>query len=171
MESVADSSVLEDHSKFRRIACYTMFGDIIDEYRGEISELKRELEYIDLDNSPLINDYLIHKPRRFKNKAHERGYAIALEMAGKEPAIMHRQRMGDMIVETKFPVIMTTNDCIEVMKYCGNEDIQLDKDAVNPRVVAHDAMEYVPNFFDPGLVTLEKRKKGNRMWYLELSRK
>jgi hypothetical protein len=59
MDNIADSSDTEDHStkdysNFRRIACYTMYGDIIDEYKWEISELRSELKYIDLDNSPLI---------------------------------------------------------------------------------------------------------------------
>jgi hypothetical protein len=169
--TIASDPSGSDVSEFRRAACFTLFGDIVQDMQWEIRELKQELEYIDLDNSPLINDYIIHKPRRFKNKAHERGYAIALEMAGKEPAIMHRQRMGDMIIETRSPVIMTTNDCIDVMKYCGNPDIQLDKDAVNPRVVALDAMKYVPSFFDPGLVTLKQTKNKRKMWLLELTRK
>jgi hypothetical protein len=171
MESVADSSVLEDNSKFRRIACYTMFGDIIDEYRGEITELKRELEYYDLENCEFINHYVIRKPRRFKNLAHERGFAIAIALAGKEPAICYTQRMGDQEIHVTSPAVMTTQDCIDIIMNSGNPDIQLDREAVNPRVVILRAMKYVPTFFDPDLVSLKQHKNRHRMWFLEITRR
>lgn len=117
----------------------------------------------------IINGYKINKPRRFKNLAHERAFEIALVLAQKKPSYTHSQRMGDIIITTTAPVIMTTSECIDVIMFNGIKEIQLKIDVANPNIVAHRAMEYVPRFFESGNVQVKKRSKGNKMWYLEIS--
>lgn len=115
-----------------------------------------------------INGYKIRKPNRFKNLAHERAFEIALVLAQKKPATKYSQRMGDITVQYVSPVIMTTSECIDVIMFNGISEIQLSIDAVNPRVPAHKAMDYVPSFFESGNAQVTKRTAGNHMWYLEL---
>jgi hypothetical protein len=103
----------------------------------------------------VINGYKIQKPRRFKNKAHERAFEIALSLA------IHKPMWSGV-------TIMTTSECIDAIMFNGIPEIQLNINAKNPRKVAHDAMELVPSFFEAGKVNLDKRKHGKRMWFLEI---
>lgn len=120
--------------------------------------------------SLLLNGVKIYKPRRFKNKAHERAFEIALVLAQKKPASQTSRRMGDMILVTTSPIFMTSVECIDTIMFKGDPEIQLDINAVNPRKPAHDAMKMVPGFFDPGVVVLGKRINCKKMWYLEIKR-
>lgn len=104
-----------------------------------------------------INGYKIRKPNRLKNLAQERAFEIALVLAEK-PSFWSGV------------TIITTSECVDIIMFNGVPEIQLKTDAVNPRVVAHKAMEFVPGFFEPGRVLLKKRKYGNRMWFLEIKR-
>jgi hypothetical protein len=116
----------------------------------------------------LVNGFRIYKPSRFKNLAHERAYEIALVLASKQPTFTHTQRMGEITIVTKAPVIMTTSECIDVIMFNGDPEIQLKTSAVNPRQVAHDAMKFVPAFFDSGVVTEGQMKNMRRMRYLKI---
>ncbi len=117
-----------------------------------------------------INGYVIIKPNYFKNKAHTRAFEIALILAEKKPAWMNTQRMGDITITVMGPVIMDTSECIDIIMFSVPKEIQLKEDAVNPRVVAHDAMKFVPSFFENGKVILNTKTKGRRPWYLELTK-
>jgi hypothetical protein len=118
----------------------------------------------------IVNGYNLYKPSRFKSKARERAFEIALVLASKQPAFTHTQRMGGITIVTEAPVIMTTSECIDVIMFNGDPDIQLGIHAVNPRVVAHDAMDLVKHFFDPGIVIRDKFPDRRRMWYLQISK-
>lgn len=112
----------------------------------------------DIEDLLIVNGFKIQKPKRFKNLAHERAFEIALVLA------QHKPMWSGVI-------IMTTSECIDCMIFNGLPEIQLKWNAKNPRKVAHDAMEFVPSFFEEDKVTVEKRKHGNRMWYLEITPK
>jgi hypothetical protein len=114
------------------------------------------------------NKHRIIKPAYFKNKAHARGYEIALVLACKKPPYKHEQRMGDIVLVTSPPVTMNTAECVDVIKFNGPEEIQLDLTVKEPEKSARDAMLYVPYFFDPGKVTIKQMKKKRKMWYLEI---
>jgi hypothetical protein len=115
-----------------------------------------------------VNGYKIKKPERFKNLAHERGFEIALVLAQKQPSFKYSQRMGDEYLCYTSSIIMTTSECIDVIMYNGSRAIQLKEDAVNPGVVAHDAMRFVASFFIETEVNLKTKHKLKRMWYLEI---
>ena len=102
-----------------------------------------------------VNGFKVLKPKRFKNLAHERAFEIALVLA------QHKPMWSGVI-------IMTTSECIDCMMFNGDPAIQLDVNVKNPRTVAHDAMKFVPSLFEAEKVRLNKRKHGNRMWYLEI---
>lgn len=104
-----------------------------------------------------INGYKIRKPNRFKNLAHERAFEIALELAKKKP-------MWSGVV------MMTTPECIDVIMFNGIPEIQLKLNAVKPEKVAKDAMKFVPSFFESGIVRMDHRKHGKKIWYLEISK-
>lgn len=104
-----------------------------------------------------INGYKIRKPEWFKNKAHARAFEIALVLAQRKP-------MWSGVI------IMTTPDCIDIIMFNGVSQIQLDINAVNPRVPAHKAMRLVPPLFESGKVIMDHGKHGKKIWYLELKR-
>lgn len=104
-----------------------------------------------------INGFKIRKPNRFKNLAHERAFEIALVLAQKEP-------MWSGVT------MMTTSECIDTIMFNGIPEIQLKLDAKEPEKVAKDAMWYVPNFFESGIVVMDHRKHGKKIWYLEINR-
>jgi hypothetical protein len=104
-----------------------------------------------------INGYNVKRPYFFKNKAHARGFEIAVILANRKPT-------------WSGITILDTIECIDIIKYQGAEEIHLNDDAVNPRVPAHDAMKYVPAFFDYGVVNLSCKKKRLRTWFLEIDR-
>ena len=105
----------------------------------------------------LVNGYKLQKPKRYKNLAHERAFEIALVLAQKRPI-------------WSGVTMMTTADCIDVIMFNGDPEIQLKLNAVNPQKVTKDAMKFVASFFDPGLVIFDQRKKGKKLWYLEIKR-
>jgi hypothetical protein len=104
-----------------------------------------------------INGYTLYRPGYFKNKAQARAFEIALVLAQKKPL-------------WSGVTIMTTSECIDTIMFNGVPDIHLDINAVTPSKVAKDAMKYVPKFFDPGVVVLDKLKNCKKMWYLEIFR-
>jgi hypothetical protein len=104
-----------------------------------------------------INGYKIRKPNRFKNKAHERAFEIALVLAKKKS-------MWSGIT------LITTPECIDIIMFNGDPEIQLKLDAKKPEKVAKDAMRYVPNFFESGIVVMDHRKHGKKICYLEINR-
>jgi hypothetical protein len=117
-----------------------------------------------------VNGYLIRKPERFKNLAHERGYEVALRLAEKKLSVQYTQRMGDMVIEFTSPAVMYTSEVVDIIMYDVSPSIQLREDAKIPHKVAKDAMDYVPSFFGDGIVTLKKSDKWRKMWFLEINR-
>jgi hypothetical protein len=115
----------------------------------------------------LVNGFRIYKPSRFKNLAHERAFEIALVLASKKPYI-YTQRMGDIMIVSPDPVSINTSECIEVIMFNGDPEIQLKTSVKEPDKSARDAMKYVPNMFDSGKVELKQTKKCRKMWYLEI---
>jgi hypothetical protein len=134
----------------------------------DFNEYKTSVDSKGSEAHETTNKHRITKPAYFKNKAHARGYEIALVLACKKSPYKHEQRMGDMIVTTSPPVTMNTTECIDVIKFNGPEEIQLDLTVKEPEKSARDAMLYVPYFFDPGKVTIKQMKKKRKMWYLEI---
>jgi len=131
-------------------------------------EYKSSVDSGALEASETNNKHRIIKPDYFKNKAHARGYEIALVLACKKSPSKHEQRMGDMIIKTSKPVIMTTIECMDVITFNGPKEIQLSLSVKEPEKSTRDAMVYVPYFFDPGKVTIKQLKNKRKMWYLEI---
>jgi hypothetical protein len=65
---------------------------------------------------------------------------------------------------------MDTVECINAIMFHGDPAIRLDQDTVNPNKVAHDAMKYVPDFFEEGKVCLKRAKRRRHIWFLEINR-
>lgn len=108
----------------------------------------------DPELTTIVNGYTLKRPYRFQSLAAERGYYLAILLANKKPT-------------WSGVVILATSECIDYIMFDLPQAIKLDMDAVNPRKVAHDAMEYAQTYFDEGLVILDKKTKGRRPWYLE----
>jgi hypothetical protein len=103
----------------------------------------------------IINGHNIQRPAHFKNKAHARGFYLAMLLAAKKPI-------------WSGIIILDISECIDHIMFSVPMEIQLNIDAVNPRVVAYDAMKFVPSFFEPGQVQLSHKDKGCKIRYLEL---
>lgn len=108
----------------------------------------------DSDLTTVVNGYTLKRPYSFPNLACERGYHLAVFLANKKP-------MWSGVV------IMATSECIDYIMFDVPKAIRLDLYVANPNKVTHDAMEYVPTFFEPDLVILDRKTKGRRPWYLE----
>jgi len=67
-------------------------------------------------------------------------------------------------------VILDSSECIDHIIFDVPEEIQLDYKITNPRTPVRRAMEYVPRFFNTGVVELKQKKNQRRMLYLELKR-
>lgn len=116
----------------------------------------------------IVNGYRLKRPAYFKNKAHARGFEIALVLASKKPAYTYRQRMGDITICKESPVIMVTSECIDVIMFDVPKEIQLDIEVKEPEKSARDAMRFVPDFFEEGIIKFDKYKDRKRTWYLEI---
>lgn len=112
----------------------------------------------ELDIPIVINGYKIEKPRRFKNKAHERAFEIAL-------VLVQKKHIWSGVT------IIDSSECIDIIMFQGMPEIQLNINAVNPQKVVLDAMKFVPSFFDDGIVVLKQRRKGKKIWFLEIIKK
>lgn len=123
---------------------------------------------IEPDTTIVINGYEIYKPGYFRNKAEARAFEIALVLANKKAAYDYTQRMGDMELRFRGPVIIDTIECMDIIMFKGPIRSQLKVDAVSPNKVTHDAMQIVPSFFKPGEVKLDKKKNCKKIWFLEL---
>lgn len=124
----------------------------------------------ELETPQSANGYRITKPFHFKNKAHHRAYYIALALAQKKPISVYKQRMGDIVIARDGPIILTTSECIDIIMFDIPPEIELDYNVKNPAKTTKDAMEYVPSFFDPGVVSLDHKTKPRKLYYLEIKK-
>jgi hypothetical protein len=117
-----------------------------------------------------INGFTIRHPHMFvRSKKKARAGVISLYLALKKPHI-HKQRMGDMVIESVQPVTMSTSECIDVIMFEVIPEIEVSINALQPDKPARDAMALVPSFFDNGKVSIESITKKRKMYYLELKR-
>ena len=116
-----------------------------------------------------INGFFIREPHYMFTKKRTRAFVIALYLALKKPQF-YKQRMGDMVVETSFPVTMSTSECIDILMFNVDPDIELSINVLQPDKSARDSMKLVNSFFDNGSVEMKSWNKKGKIFYLELKK-
>jgi len=115
-----------------------------------------------------INGFLIRHPPYFVGaKKNARAGIIALYLALKKPYV-YRQRMGDTFLEIQHPVTMSTSECVDVIMFHVDPDIEVNINVLEPDKSARDAMRLVYKFFDNGQVEMKSITKKGKKYYLEL---